>query len=423
MLFSRTKYLESLIASEGNGLVKIVTGGRRCGKSFLLFNIFHNYLIDKGVDKKHIIEMSLDDIRNRKYKNPELLIEYIDNLITNDGKRYYVILDEVQLVDDFVELLLSLMHTPNVDVYVSGSNSKFLSKDVVTEFRGRGTEIRVWPLTFKEYYDVVGGDCVEAWNNYYTYGGLPQVAQLSSAQQKEEYLINLFELTYLSDIIEHNHIRNTEGLSQLVQILASAIGSPTNPKRISNTFKSSERLAISDKTLKEYINYMQDAFLIEEALRFDVKGRKYIGTETKYYFADLGLRAAALNFRQQEETHIMENIIYNELRQRGYRVDVGTVETWRRDENGKLQRNNLEVDFVVNRGAERVYVQSAFKMPTLEKENLEQRSLLSINDNFQKIIIVGDNIMRKVNEYGIVTIGLIDFLLDPNSISSLLGKK
>ena len=423
MIFPRIKYLELLIESEGNGLVKIITGGRRCGKSFLLFNIFHNYLIDKGVDERHIIEISLDDIRNRRFKNPELLIEHIDKLISNDGKRYYVILDDVQLVEDFVELLLSLIHTPNVDVYVSGSNSKFLSKDVVTEFRGRGTEIRVWPLTFKEFYDVVGGDRAEAWNSYYTYGGLPQVTQISSAQQKEEYLINLFELTYLSDIIERNHIRNTDGLKQLVQILASAIGSPTNPKRISNTFKSTQGLAISDKTLKEYIGYMQDAFLIEEALRYDVKGRKYIGTETKYYFSDLGLRAAALNFRQQEEPHIMENIIYNELRQRGYRVDVGLVETWRRNENNKLQRNNLEVDFVVNRGAERVYIQSAFRMPTPEKENQEHQSLLNINDSFLKIIIVGDNIMRKVNDYGIVTMGLLDFLLDSNSISSLLGKK
>ena len=422
MFFPRTKYLKSLIESQGNGLVKIVTGGRRCGKSFLLFNIFHKYLTNNGVDESHIIEMSLDDMRNRKYQNPELLLEYIDHRIVQDGKNYYVILDEVQLVKDFVELLLTLMHTPNVDVYVSGSNSKFLSKDVVTEFRGRGTEIRVWPLTFKEYYVVVGGDRFEAWNTYYTYGGLPQVVQFTTSQQKEEYLINLFELTYLTDIVEHNHIRNSTGLRQLVQVLASAIGSPTNPKRISNTFKSSERVAIADKTIKEYITYIQDAFLIEEALRYDVKGRKYIGTETKYYFSDLGLRAAALNFRQQEETHIMENIIYNELRQRGYRVDVGMVESWRTNESGKQQRNNLEVDFVVNRGAERVYIQSAFRMPSSEKQNQEQRSLLNINDNFHKMIIVGDNIMRKVNDNGIVTIGLMDFLLDSNSISSLLGK-
>lgn len=281
----------------------------------------------------------------------------------------------------------------------------------------------MWPLTFKEYYEVVGGDRIDAWNTYYTYRGLPQVAQFTSLQQKEEYLINLFELTYLSDIIEHNHIRNTAGLRQLVRVMASAIGSPTNPKRISNTFKSVEGLPISDKTLKEYLGYIQDAFLIEEALRYDVKGRKYIGTETKYYFSDMGLRAAALNFRQQEETHIMENIIYNELRQRGYRVDVGLVASMQRDANGKLQRNNLEVDFVVNRGAERVYIQSAFRMLTLEKENQEQRSLLNIKDNFPKMIIVGDNVMRKVNEAGIVTMGLLDFLLDTNSMSSLLGER
>lgn len=422
MIFPRTKYLELLTASEGNGLVKIVTGGRRCGKSFLLFNIFHKYLLDKGIDESHIIEMSFDDIRNRKYQDPELLIGYIDNRIVQDGKQYYVILDEVQLVKDFVALLLSLMHTPNVDVYVSGSNSKFLSKDVVTEFRGRGTEIRMWPLTFKEYYDVVGGDRLVAWNTYYTYGGLPQVAQFASAQQKEEYLINIFELTYMTDIIEHHHLRNTEGLRQLVQVLASSIGSPSNPKRISNTFKSAINLTLSDKTIKEYISYIQDAFLIEEALRYDVKGRKYIGTETKYYFTDMGLRAAALNFRQQEETHIMENIIYNELRQRGYRVDVGLVRTWRQDDEGKMQRNNLEVDFVVNRGSERAYIQSAFRMPTSEKQNQEQRSLINIHDNFQKIIVVGDNIMSKINEHGIVTMSLLDFLLDTNSILPLFKK-
>ena len=420
--FERKNYLEKLIESQGNGLVKIVTGGRRCGKSFLLFEIFHGYLIGQGVDEKYIVELSLDDRINRSLRNPDVLLDYIEKRTPSDGHTYYVVLDEVQLVDDFVEVLLSLMHKRHLDVYVSGSNSKFLSKDVVTEFRGRGDEIRVWPLSFKEYFEVVGGDRFQAWNEYYTYGGLPQVVQFESAAKKMEYLLNLYELTYLHDVIERNHLRNPEGLSQLTQILASTIGTSTNPKRISNTFQSVEGTTIISKTIKKYISYLQDAFLIEEALRYDVKGRKYIGTETKYYFTGMGLRAAALNFRQQEETHIMENIIYNELRSRGYRVDVGLVETWERDSQGKAVRKRLEVDFVVNHGPERVYIQSAFRMPTSEKESQEQRPLLGINDNFRKMIVVGDNIMRKVNDKGIVTMSLLDFLLDPGSVSSLFGK-
>lgn len=420
--FQRQKYLDKLVESQGNGLVKIVTGGRRCGKSFLLFDIFHRYLTEHDVDENHIVELSLDDRTNRRLRNPDVLLDYIENRTPADGHTYYVVLDEVQLVDDFVEVLLSLMHKRHIDVYVSGSNSKFLSKDVVTEFRGRGDEIRVWPLSFKEYYEVVGGDRTTAWNDYYTFGGLPQVVQFESATKKIEYLINLYELTYLHDVIERNHLRNPEGLRQLTQILASAVGTSTNPKRICNTFQSVEGKTIISKTIKDYIGHLQDAFLIEEAMRYDVKGRKYIGTETKYYFTDIGLRAAALNYRQQEETHIMENIIYNELRSRGYRVDVGLVETWERDDQGKAVRKRLEVDFVVNQGPDRVYLQSAFRMPTSEKENQEQRPLLGINDSFRKMIVVGDNIMRKINDKGIVTMGLLDFLLDTKSISSLFEK-
>lgn len=420
--FQRQKYLDKLVESQGNGLVKIVTGGRRCGKSFLLFDIFHRYLTEHNVDENHIVELSLDDRTNRRLRNPDVLLDYIENRTPADGHTYYVVLDEVQLVDDFVEVLLSLMHKRHLDVYVSGSNSKFLSKDVVTEFRGRGDEIRVWPLSFKEYYEVVGGDRTTAWNDYYTFGGLPQVVQFESATKKIEYLINLYELTYLHDVIERNHLRNPEGLRQLTQILASAVGTSTNPKRICNTFQSVEGKTIISKTIKDYIGHLQDAFLIEEAMRYDVKGRKYIGTETKYYFTDIGLRAAALNYRQQEETHIMENIIYNELRSRGYRVDVGLVETWERDDQGKAVRKRLEVDFVVNQGPDRVYLQSAFRMPTSEKENQEQRPLLGINDSFRKMIVVGDNIMRKINDKGIVTMGLLDFLLDTKSISSLFEK-
>jgi len=327
-----------------------------------------------------------------------------------------VILDEVQMVEHFVEVLLSLMHNPQLDVYVSGSNSKFLSKDVATEFRGRGDEIRVWPLSFAEYYSAVGGERALVWNDYYTYGGLPQMLQLSSEQRKREYLKNLYELTYLKDVIERNKIKNEDGLRSLVQVLASGIGSPTNPRRISNPFLSAGNTILSDKAIKDYISYLQDAFLIEEALRYDVKGRKYIGTATKYYFSDLGLRNIVLNFRQQEETHIMENVIYNELRQRGFLVDVGSVETWGKDESGCSKRNTLEVDFVVNNGANRLYIQSAYRMPTTEKENQERRSLLGIKDNFKKMIIVGDDIKCKVDEQGIITISLFDFLLNPSSL-------
>lgn len=417
MIIKRDYYLNQLIESQGNGLVKIVTGGRRCGKSFLLFNLFRNYLLDSGVSEDHIVGLSLDDRRSSPLRDPDKLLDYIDSKVRTDGKTHFIILDEVQLVRDFVEVLLSLMHNPQLEIYVSGSNSKFLSKDVVTEFRGRGDEIRVWPLSFSEYYAAVGGDKTAAWKDYYTYGGLPQLLQMPNEQKKIEYLTNLFEVTYLRDVIERNHLRNAAGMRQLVRILASAIGSSTNPRRISNTFKSQEATSIKATTISDYIEYLQDTFLIEEAMRYDVKGRKYIGTETKYYFSDMGLRAAVLNFRQQEETHIMENIIYNELRHRGYLVDVGQVDMWERDENGKSQRKNLEVDFVVNRGAERIYIQSALRMPTIEKEIQEQRPLLNINDSFRKIIIVGDDIKSKINEHGISTIGLIDFLLNPHSLT------
>lgn len=416
MIIQRKKYLDMLISGEGNNLVKIVTGVRRCGKSFLLFKLFRNYLIEKGVDEQHIIELSLDDLRNKKLRNPETLLEYIDSHLLNDKKTTYLILDEVQLVQDFVEVLLSLLHTPFVDVYVSGSNSKFLSKDVVTEFRGRGDEIRVFPLSFSEFYSAVGGDKSEVWKEYYTYGGLPQILEFDSEKKKSDYLKNLYELTYMKDVQERNHLRNADGLFKVVQMLASCIGSPTNPKRISDTFKTVEKKAVTDKTILNYIECLKDAFLIEEALRYDVKGRKYIGTETKYYFEDIGLRNAILNFRQQEEPHIMENIIYNELKYRGFNVDVGFVETWENKSSGKSFRHGLEVDFVVNKGAERIYIQSVFKLPTDEKKEQEERPLLNINDSFKKIIITGENIKRKTDEKGILTIGLLDFLLDEKCI-------
>lgn len=416
MIITRQKYLDMLVAGQGNGLVKIVTGGRRCGKSFLLFQIFHQYLLQHGVDEGHLIEVSLDDRRNRKLCDPDALLDYLDSRIKSDGKTNFIFLDEIQLVDDFIGVLLSLMHTPNTEVYVSGSNSKFLSKDVVTEFRGRGQEIRIWPLSFSEYYGAVGGECSQAWKDYYTFGGLPQILSLGTERAKRSYLRDIYEVTYIKDIVERNKIKVPEGLRELVRILASGIGSSTNPTRICNTFQSVSQLQITDKTINEYISDIQDAFLIEEALRYDVKGRKYIGTETKYYFCDLGLRNIVLNLRQQEETHIMENVIYNELRMRGYLVDVGLVECWTTDENGKRKRSKLEVDFVVNNGAERVYVQSAFNMPTKEKEKQERRSLINIADNFRKVIVVKDDIKRKIDDDGVVTIGLFDFLLDEQSI-------
>lgn len=416
MIITRQKYLDMLVAGQGNGLVKIVTGGRRCGKSFLLFQIFHQYLLQHGVDEGHLIEVSLDDRRNRKLCDPDALLDYLDSRIKSDGKTNFIFLDEIQLVDDFIGVLLSLMHTPNTEVYVSGSNSKFLSKDVVTEFRGRGQEIRIWPLSFSEYYGAVGGERSQAWKDYYTFGGLPQILSLGTERAKRSYLRDIYEVTYIKDIVERNKIKVPEGLRELVRILASGIGSSTNPTRICNTFQSVSQLQITDKTINEYISDIQDAFLIEEALRYDVKGRKYIGTETKYYFCDLGLRNIVLNLRQQEETHIMENVIYNELRMRGYLVDVGLVECWTTDENGKRKRSKLEVDFVVNNGPERVYVQSAFNMPTKDKEKQERRSLINIADNFRKVIVVKDDIKRKIDDDGVVTIGLFDFLLDEQSI-------
>jgi predicted AAA+ superfamily ATPase len=419
MIIARDKYLRQLIEARGNGLVKIVTGMRRSGKSFLLMTLFHQYLIEQGVAEDHIIEISLDNRKNKPLRNPDALLERIDHLIQSDGQMYYVILDEVQLVDDFVEVLLSLMQDKRLDVYVSGSNSRFLSKDVVTEFRGRGDEIHLFPLSFAEYYAAIGGDKHDAWKEYYTYGGLPQILQIDNEEKKINYLLDLYELTYIKDIIERNHLRNVEGLRALVRVLASNIGSSTNPKRIGDTFQTVEHIPMKDSTIRDYIKYLQDAYMIEEALRYDVKGRKYIGTETKYYFADMGLRAAILNFRQQEETHIMENIIYNELRMRGYRVDVGLVETWKTSAEGKNIRVPLEVDFVVNRGAERIYIQSAFRMPTDDKVAQEKRSLLNTNDNFRKIIIVGDDIKRKTDEQGIITMSLYDFLLDSHVIEAL----
>ncbi|MBO4590607.1 MAG: ATP-binding protein [Bacteroidaceae bacterium] len=416
MIFKRQKYIDKLVAGLGNGLVKIVTGGRRCGKSFLLFNLFHEYLISHNVAEDHIIELSLDDRKNKPLRNPDALLDFIDKRVKKDEDTYYVILDEVQMVEDFVEVILSLMHTPRMEVLVSGSNSRFLSKDVATEFRGRGEEIRVWPLSFSEYYEEMGGERALAWRDYYTYGGLPQVALLHDGEQKVEYLRNMYELTYLRDIIERNHLRNAEGMRQMVQILSSGIGSSTNPKRICNTFQSVENVAISHNTIKDYIAYLQDAFLVEEAMRYDVKGRKYIGTESKYYFTDMGLRGAVLGFRQQEETHIMENVIYNELRMRGFLVDVGMIEAWKKDKNDHNVRRKLEIDFVANKGSQRYYIQSAFAISDREKKEQEEASLKAVKDAFKRVVILRNDIMPYHDENGFLIIGLLDFLLQENSL-------
>ena len=397
-------------------MVKIVTGGRRCGKSFLLFELFHQYLVGQGVAEDHIIEVSLDDRHSRNLRNPDVLLDYIANHKQKDKKTHYVILDEVQLVEDFVEVLLSLMHDPQLDVFVSGSNSKFLSKDVVTEFRGRGDEIRVWPLSFSEFCEKYSNDKQQAWRDYYTFGGLPQVALTESREKKLEYLHNLYELTYFRDVIERHHLRNEEGLRQLIQVLASGIGSSTNPKRISNTFKTVENVSISHNTIKDYIGFLEDSFLVEEALRYNVKGRKYIGAETKYYFSDMGLRGAILNFRQQEENHIMENVIYNELRMRGFQVDVGLVEAWGADKEGRSLRRNLEIDFVANKGYQRYYIQSAFNMSDGGKKEQEEASLKAVKDAFKRIIIVRDDVVPYYTDNGFLIIGLFDFLLKPESM-------
>jgi len=418
MVFERKSYLQQLIDSRGNGMVKIVTGIRRAGKSYLLCNLFHQWLIAHGTSEDHIIQLGLDTRKNKKYLNPDCLLEYIDSKIIQDGAINYVILDEIQLVEDFVGVMLSLMQTPHVEVYVSGSNSKFLSSEVATEFRGRGKEIRVHPLSFAEYYEVIGGDKDTALKHYFKYGGLPQVALMDDEREKREYLINLYETVYLRDVIDRNHLRNPDGLRQLVQVLASGIGCSSNPQRLSNTFKSERGLVIAPKTIDSYLQYLQDAFIVSQAQRYDVKGRKYIGSESKFYFEDMGLRNAIINFRQIEDTHIMENVLYNELRIRRYSVDVGMVEIWKTKENGQRERVQLEVDFVANIIPEKVYIQSALNLSSWEKKNQELRSLLAIHDNFRKMVVVANGLVPGINEEGIHIQTLLDFLLDANSVQT-----
>jgi predicted AAA+ superfamily ATPase len=409
MVIERNEYLDKIIRHKNNGLIKVITGMRRVGKSYLLFNLYYDYLINNGIDKNHIITYALDDRRNKGLRNPDNLLKAIEEGI-KDNEMYYILLDEIQMVDEFEDVLNSLLHMKNTDTYVTGSNSKFLSKDLITEFRGRSDEIRVYPLTFKEFTSVFDGDVNEAWNQYYTYGGLPLILNFTEHEEKSNYLMKQFDKVYISDIVDRYNIRNISELEELVNVLSSNIGSLTNPKKLSNTFKSMKGVSVTEPTIKSYLTYLEDAFLIEKSMRYDVKGKKYISTPSKYYFTDLGLRNGRLNFRQQEENHIMENIIYNELRVRGFNIDVGVVEI-REQHEGKLLKKKMEVDFIAQKGNEKYYIQSAYEMSNVEKRKQEEKSLLNISDSFKKVIIVKDNIMPKRDEFGVITIGLFDFLL------------
>lgn len=415
MEIRRDIYLKKLINRMHNGMIKVVTGIRRSGKSYLLFTIFKDYLLSEGVDEDHIISIELDRLENKKYRNPYVVLEKIRSQLI-DSKDYYIFLDEVQLLDQFEDVLNSLLHIKNVDVYVTGSNSKFLSKDIITEFRGRGDEVHVYPVSFREYMTVFNGDKYEGWSSYVRFGGLPLTVTMNSDEQRVEYLTRLFEETYIKDIIERNHIEKKQELNDLINVLASGIGSLTNPSKIVATFNSVIQSDISLNTVRSYIEYLEDAFIISEANRYDVKGRKYIGTPLKYYFEDVGLRNTRLGFRQVEETHLMENIIYNELRVRGFSVDVGVVMKRKRTKAGVQEKKQLEIDFIANQGSRRYYIQSAFSIPDEEKREQEKASLINVGDSFKKIIIVKDVIKPWHDDDGILTISLYDFLLDEKSL-------
>lgn len=416
MEIQRDYYLNELISKEKNGLIKIITGLRRAGKTYLLFNLFYKYLLNKGIEKSHIIDIALDDRLNKELRNPDNMLNYIRKKIIDDDF-YYILIDEVQLMDEFEDVLNSLMHIRNADVYVTGSNSKFLSTDVVTEFRGRGDEIHVYPLSFKEFTSVYEGSIYQAWDDYYNYGGMPYVVFCDTKKKKQEYVKSLFEKVYISDILErHKKIKNKDELDELLDILSSSIGSLTNPLKLSKTFKSIKNKTISDKTISNYIGYFEDSFLISKAKRYDVKGKRYINSPLKYYFEDIGLRNARLNFRQTEESHVMENIIYNELKLRGYNVDVGIVEVYETDKKGKRNLKQYEVDFIATQGDNKYYIQSALEMNTEEKAKQERKSLVNINDSFKKIIVVKDDVKPRKDDNGITTIGIFNFLLKENSL-------
>ena len=410
--------MQQLIDSKDNGLIKIVTGLRRAGKSYLLKTLFKEYLLAEGIRKNHVLIIDLEDRRNKAFRNPDYLLDWVDAQMKDDGQ-YYIIIDEVQRVEEFVDMLGTLVGKENADVYVTGSNSHFLSSDIATEFRGRGDEIHVWPLTFKEFMTAYEGDIVDGWQEYYTYGGLPKILSIKGDDKKTTYLRNLYRTVYLSDIYERHEIENKTEFEELVRILASSIGSPVNPTNLANTFKSVKRLNnITDKTIETYIGYLTDAFLIEKSERYDIKGRKYIGTTPKYYFKDLGLRNAILSFRQTEENHLMENVIYNEMRYRGFLVDVGNVIIRVKNEKGEWQRVTLEVDFVCNLGSRRYYLQSAYRLPDEEKQKQEKRSLEQIKDSFKKIVVVGERMKLRRDDNGIVLMGVYEFLKDSTIIDA-----
>lgn len=406
--------MRQLIDSKDNGLIKIVTGLRRVGKSYLLKTLFKEYLMETGVPKSHILVIDLEDRRQKDFRNPDYLLDWVD-MQMKDDEQYYIIIDEVQRVGEFEDMLGSLAVRKNADVYVTGSNSHFLSNDIVTEFRGRGDEIHVWPLTFNEFMTAYEGDIIDGWQEYYTYGGLPKILSIKGDDKKASYLRNLYRMVYLSDIYERYDIVNKAEFEELVRILASSVGSPVNPTNLANTFKSVKRLnGITDKTIETYIHYLENAYMIEKTERYDIKGKKYIGTTPKYYFKDLGLRNAILSFRQTEENHLMENIIYNEMRHRGFLVDVGNVNIRMKNIDGKWQRVTLEVDFICNLGSRRYYLQSAYRLPDDEKMRQEKRSLMQIGDSFKKIVIVGERMKLRRDDSGIVLMGVCEFLANPH---------
>lgn len=415
MDIKRDLYLQQLIDRRHNGMIKVVTGVRRCGKSYLVFNLFNNYLKSNGVDDKHIIKVNLENRRNKKLRNPDALLEYIDAQLI-DQDMYYILLDEVQLVEEFEDVLNSYLDVPNADVYVTGSNARFLSKDVITEFRGRGDEVKIYPLSFAEFMSAFDGSNQLGLDEYMTFGGLPLILSYKTQEQKSAYLKNLFEETYIKDIKERYQIRHEEEFEELLNIISSSIGSLTNPTKLSKTFQSVKHVNVNPETIKYYLEYLCDSFLVSKAMRYDVKGKKYIDTPYKYYFTDMGLRNARINFRQDEKTHIMENVIYNELLIRGFNVDVGVVPVVSRDENGKQVRSQLEIDFVCNQGSKRYYIQSAFRMNDEEKQQNEQAPLTKVNDSFKKIIITGEESLVHHNEQGITTMSIYDFLLTPNAL-------
>ena len=415
MNIKRDLYLQQLIDRQHNGMIKVVTGVRRCGKSYLVFNLFSNYLKSNGVDDKHIIKVNLENRRNKKLRNPDALLEYIDAQLI-DQDMYYILLDEVQLVDEFEDVLNSYLDVPNADVYVTGSNARFLSKDVITEFRGRGDEVKIYPLSFAEFMSAFGGSNQLGLDEYMTFGGLPLILSYKTEEQKSAYLKNLFEETYIKDIKERYQIRHEEEFEELLNIISSSIGSLTNPTKLSKTFQSVKHVNVNPETIKNYLEYLCDSFLVSKAMRYDVKGKKYIDTPSKYYFTDMGLRNARINFRQDEKTHLMENVIYNELLIRGFNVDVGVVPVVTRDADGKQVRTQLEIDFVCNQGSKRYYIQSAFRMNDEEKQQNEQAPLTKVNDSFKKIIITGEEGLVHRNEQGITTMSIYDFLLNPNAL-------